>query len=105
MITVPTKNQTNTTITPQINEYKDLLYEIKENVSKLLEKKQKNKKNTYYKVTKSMFDIIKEEYPDFPQDKMDLLYNDGENNYINIGNKKYLLNKKNFLKFINFIMK
>lgn len=83
-----------------------MLYDINDNLIKLLEKKQKHKKNTYLKITKTMFDNdILPNYSDFPIEKMDLIYSDGKDYFIEIGNKKYPLNKKHFLKFINYILK
>ena len=83
-----------------------LMLEIHQNVIKLLDKKVKHKKNTYLNITNSMFnqDILLT-YPDFPIEKMNMIFSDGETYFIQIGNKKYPLNKKNFLKFINYILK
>jgi hypothetical protein len=83
-----------------------ILNEINNNILKLLEKKIKNKKNTYFKITRAMFDNdILSNYPDFPLEQINLLYSDGKDYFIEIANKKYPLNKKYFLKFINYILK
>jgi hypothetical protein len=90
----------------QMDNSENLLYDINNNILKLLEKKIKNKKNTYLKITKAMFDTdILSQYPDFPQDKYNMVYSDGVDYFIEIGNKKYPLTKKFFLKFINYILK
>lgn len=89
-----------------LNNQPDILKEINDNLLKLLEKKIKHKKNTYLKITKAMFEQdILIQYPDFPIDKINMLYSDGKDYYIEIGNKKYPLTKKYFLKFINYILK
>jgi hypothetical protein len=44
-------------------------------------------------------------YPDFPKEKINMIYSDGNDYYLEIGNKKYPLNKKYFLKFINYLLK
>ena len=83
-----------------------LLKEVNNNLLRVLEKKQKNQKNTYFKITRNMFDEeIIPTYPDFPLDKMGLIYSNGNDFFIEIGKKKYPLNKKYFLKFINYILK
>jgi len=88
------------------DENTNLLKEINDKLCKLLEKKIKNKKNTYLNITRAMFDKdILYEYPDFPLDKINMIYSDGVNYFIKIGNKKYPLNRKYFLKFINCILK
>jgi hypothetical protein len=82
-----------------------LLECINTNVNKLLEKKVKQKKNTYYPITDDMFKKeILPVFNDFPHEKKDLIFSDGEKNYVKIGNKKHELNKKNFLKFRNTIL-
>jgi hypothetical protein len=100
--------QNQATISIEKNDFQqqDMLKEINDNLLKLLEKKIKHKKNTYLKITKTMFEQdILPEYQDFPIDKMNMLYSDGKDYYIEIGNKKYPLTKKYFLKFINYILK
>lgn len=84
----------------------NLMHQINNNVLKLLEKKHKNKKNTYHRITTAMFnqDILPI-YGDFPQDKIMMIYSDGIDYFLEISNKKYPLNKKYYLKFINYILK
>lgn len=101
-----TNSNTTQDQTCQCNE--GVIKEMNNNILKLLEKsaKAKQKKNTYLKITKAMFEKdIQPEYTDFPVDKIEMLYSDGKDYYIEIGNKKYPLNKKYFLKFINYILK
>lgn len=82
-----------------------LLETINNNVNKLLEKKTKSKKKTYYPITEQMFKKeVLPEFCDFPDDKIHLIFSDGKTNYVKIGNKKHELNKKNFLKFRNTIL-
>ena len=89
----------------KINLDNNLLLEINKNVLKLLEKKIVKKKNNYFKITKTMFtNEILNNYPDFPENKMNLIFSNGNDFFIDIKNKKFPLNKKYFLKFINNII-
>jgi hypothetical protein len=109
----PSQNTTNIPITVnkespvlEKEENNNILNEINNNLLKLLEKKQKHKKNTYLNITKSMFEQdILTVYPDFPSEKINMIYSDGNNYFVEVGKKKYPLNKKYFLKFINYILK
>lgn len=87
------------------NDLTELLNQVNNNLLRVLDKKKKNSKNTYFKITQSMLhtDILPL-YPDLPQDRIDLIYSNGDEYFLNIKNKKHLLNKKNFLKFINYLL-
>jgi hypothetical protein len=85
-----------------------LLHEINNKLNLSLTKNKRNK-NTYFSVTKTDFNnIIKLQYPDFPDDKISMIYTDAsplnEIYYIEINKKKFVLNKKNYLRFLNKIV-
>ena len=78
--------------------------EVKEKDTKVEVKsteKKKGKKSTYYPITDNMWIDLKEKYHDLPDNHRSKVVSDGEQYYIQIKNKKILLDGKGLLKLLN----
>jgi hypothetical protein len=67
---------------------------------KLNEKKQRTKKS-YYKITDNMWTDVKSKFPDFPDNMKDSVYSNGDEFYVDVKNKKTLIDNKAILKILS----
>jgi hypothetical protein len=94
-----------------INDFQDDEHDIKHDKKKELlksrapfeeEKSNKKPKKSYETIDDSLFDKVKEKYPNFPEDKKHNIVIDNDGNFfINKNKKKLPLNNVNTLKIIN----
>ena len=67
---------------------------------KVNEKKQRSKKS-YYKITDNMWTDVKTKFPDFPDNMKDNVYSNGDEFYVDVKNKKTLIDNKTILKILS----
>jgi hypothetical protein len=78
---------------------------INEKLDQLIQLLSKKEKKRYFQINETLFtnEILKT-LPNFPKEKMNIVYTDGKTYYIYIKRKYYQLNNKTFIKYINHIL-
>ena len=86
------------------NENIDLTF-VNEKLDKIIQLLSKKEKKRYYPINETLFtnEILKT-LPNFPKEKMNIIYTDGKTYYIYIKGKYYHLNNKTFIRYINHIL-